>query len=342
MARRRRLIIVATLAVVTVVLTLMSLPTPHMRYLTDVGLEEVGNETHSNDSSTPVQKVEASISIDCENNALGKWNATLDNPEASWQFAHFKKCVLPGLKKLVVVPGHAVFVGSDFRNLSEKNWATYSYQHGQTPLYVEHIMNALDILIRDPETILVFSGGQTRPLAGSLSEAESYLRIALAQLPSLLNTTTIPPALKFRMLTDSYSVTSLQNTLFPVCRFKAYASRYPEFVTVSGFEHKRRRFEELHRKAIKYPRLRYEYISSNGTLERELGLKDLMYDIYVKDLYGCRIDYKNGRDPFENFGAQLAIPDCEEVQELVDFCPEQGSEGQVYGGRLPWERTIEK
>jgi hypothetical protein len=103
--------------------------------------------------------------------------------------------------------------------------------------------------------VLIFSGGVTRPSSPSQSEAQSYLRLALDS-GLLMNRTHIAFA-------EDYALDSFQNLLFSVARFHEVVSgpyRWPEKITVVGFEMKRRRFEELHRKAIRWPSSKFRYV----------------------------------------------------------------------------------
>jgi hypothetical protein len=103
--------------------------------------------------------------------------------------------------------------------------------------------------------VLIFTGGVTRPSSPSQSEAQSYLRLALDS-GLLKNRTHIAFA-------EDYALDSFQNVLFSVARFHEVVNgpyRWPEKITVVGFEMKRRRFEELHRKAIRWPTSKFQYV----------------------------------------------------------------------------------
>jgi hypothetical protein len=68
-------------------------------------------------------------------------------------------------------------------------------------------------------------------------------------------------ALSFpRATTETYALDSYQNLLFSLTRFHEITGRYPVQVTVVGYEMKRRRFEELHRVALRFPTTHFEYI----------------------------------------------------------------------------------
>lgn len=84
------------------------------------------------------------------------------------------------------------------------------------------------------------------------SEASSYHRLALV-------TNLISPSFA-RVTTEEDALDSFQNLLFSIARFHEYTGRYPTKITIVGYEMKRRRFEELHRAAIRWPRERFEYI----------------------------------------------------------------------------------
>ena len=63
-----------------------------------------------------------------------------------------------------------------------------------------------------------------------------------------------------RATTETYALDSYQNILFAIARFHEVTGRYPSQITVVGYEMKRRRFEELHRAAIRFPAQLFEYI----------------------------------------------------------------------------------
>jgi hypothetical protein len=153
----------------------------------------------------------------------------------------------------------------------DKNWLLHDYQRGQIEAFYSHIARGYEahftpfrfpkpssraeITAADPSAILIFSGGVTRPNSPGQSEAQSYLRLAL-ESGLLMNQTQIA-------FTEDYALDSYQNLLFSIARFHELVSgayRWPEKVTVVGFEMKRRRFEDLHRKAIRWPSSKFQYI----------------------------------------------------------------------------------
>lgn len=84
----------------------------------------------------------------------------------------------------------------------------------------------------------------------------------LAQSLDLFHTSVIPGASTpfSRATTETYALDSYQNILFSIARFHEVTGRYPSQITVVGYEMKRRRFEGLHRAAIRFPVNLFEYI----------------------------------------------------------------------------------
>lgn len=137
----------------------------------------------------------------------------------------------------------------------------------------------MDLAREDENALLVFSGyevcipeflplssrryrasGQTRRTS-TTTEAESYMRLALAAgvLP-VHSPSAREPSPALRATTENYALDSYQNLLFSIARFHEYTGRYPEQITVVGYEMKRRRFIDLHRAALRWPKTRFHYI----------------------------------------------------------------------------------
>lgn len=56
-----------------------------------------------------------------------------------------------------------------------------------------------------------------------------------------------------RTTTEDYALDSYQNLLFSVARFREVTGHYPSRITTVGYAMKRRRYEELHREALRWP-----------------------------------------------------------------------------------------
>ncbi len=48
--------------------------------------------------------------------------------------------------------------------------------------------------------------------------------------------------------------------LFSVARFREFTGAYPTRITVVGHDFKRRRFEQLHRRALRWPKFHFTYV----------------------------------------------------------------------------------
>ena len=81
------------------------------------------------------------------------------------------------------------------------------------------------------------------------------MRLALMSRTLPSNPNYIP-----RATTENYALDSYQNLLFSVARFHEYTGHYPEYITIIGYEMKRRRFTELHRAALRWPLAHFDYI----------------------------------------------------------------------------------
>ena len=77
-----------------------------------------------------------------------------------------------------------------------------------------------------------------------------------------------------RATTEDFALDSYQNLLFSIARFHEYTGHYPRFITVVGYEMKRRRFIDLHRAALHWPASRFNYIGIDAEGEEALKAKE--------------------------------------------------------------------
>lgn len=84
------------------------------------------------------------------------------------------------LEHLVIVVGQAVWAGSSFDGREQdSNWDLEDYQKGgSVKTYWKQLEKGITITNKDPNALLVVSGGQTRPHSPA-TEAESYFNLAL-------------------------------------------------------------------------------------------------------------------------------------------------------------------
>jgi hypothetical protein len=242
------------------------------------------------------------------------------------------------------------------------------FQIGETPTFISHIKAGLDALDSDNTRLLVFSGGDTKRGKTSLSEATSYRNLALTN--DLFGH---PSSLASRIFTDDNATDSFQNVLFPIVAFALYTAKYmkveevqdqgmveshkfPKHLTVVGHEFKRRRFEELHLAAIRWPKdsAWFKYVGIDPPMDVVKRLETLNgemlkgYGAWQRDLYGTRellaskrlargwsTHKKRELESTVTRGWQYS-PRKDDILALVNW--DGGASGQdLYNGRLPWD-----
>ncbi|KAL1681792.1 hypothetical protein EV122DRAFT_260322 [Schizophyllum commune] len=257
--------------------------------------------------------------------------ATISRPTAYEELDH-----------LIMVPGHSIWKGTDPElRFSEDQWVLEHYQKGGKRLsaLIKHIEIGAKLAAKDEKSLLVFSGGQTRPTS-TTTEAESYLRLAQASNAFGVPASMYPFA---RATTEDYALDSYQNLLFSIARFHEYTGRYPVKITVVGYEMKRARFIELHRRAIRWPEDKFEYIGVDPEGEEKTnaaeGEKQNGYLPYTTDTYGCHstlLAKRRQRNQFLRFHSYYTS--APELAPLLSWCPSLHSAGSgLYTGDLPWD-----
>ncbi|KAH9027344.1 hypothetical protein EDB85DRAFT_2148628 [Lactarius pseudohatsudake] len=156
-----------------------------------------------------------------------------------------------GLDHLVIVPGHCIWTGAHAEDPeNEDSWLLASYQRGcgHPSIFRAHISRGTP-----RQVLLVFSGGYTSPLSAT-SEGAAYLRFARA-------TGLLPSADRFmRAATEDVSL-----GLIP-----------------------KPRFEQLHRRALRWPKLHFTYVGIPlGTEADERQALTNAFTPYSTDMYGC-------------------------------------------------------
>jgi len=251
--------------------------------------------------------------------------ATIDRPSTRNSLDH-----------LIVVPCHAIWRGTDSW-LEDKDWILESYQQGagRVHAFYEHIARSVELAKEDPHSLLIFSGGQTKPQS-STTEAESYLR--LAQAARLL-----PDHLLFeRSTTENYALDSFQNLLFSIARFHEFTGHFPSTITIVGYEFKKPRFTNLHREALRWPIDKFNYIGVDPNDDHRsdaiLGEEQNGYLPYTHDKYGCHsvlLTKRRQRNPHSRFHPyHISSP---ELVPLLEWCPDSFDSGSaLFNGYVPW------
>ena len=190
---------------------------------------------------------------------------------------------------LIIVPGHGIWKGSNDGYKTEDWWLeSFQVEGHDHLLFIEHIKIGLQELRKDPCAILLFSGGQTKKQAGPVSEAQSYY--ALADKLGLIG-----DDLRDRVSTEEFARDSFENVLFGLARFHELAERYPEQITIPGFDFKRSRFLDHHFPALNFPVEKVNYIGSDPRPDYEKGSSE--YKKYFSDL--ANAEHKNALALFE-------------------------------------------
>ncbi|KAF7315259.1 hypothetical protein MIND_00040300 [Mycena indigotica] len=242
------------------------------------------------------------------------------------------------LDHLVVVPGHAIWVGIDpAQRMQPSEWAFQSFQTDQDTsrleVFFQHISRAADIGLQDEKSLVVFSGGQTQH-SSTTSEGESYLRLALASKVFGHDEFS-------RATSENYALDSFQNLVFSIARFHEVTGHYPSKITVVGYEMKRARFLDIHRTAIRWQDP-FTYIGvdipGDNSLARQ-GERENGYLPYAADLYGCHSFLSNKRKQ-RNYAARyppyyLSNP---RLASFLSWCPYEPT--SIFPESLPWSTGL--
>lgn len=162
---------------------------------------------------------------------------------------------MPETSELVVVAGHAVFIGSQPPDvLDDSQWLLEDYQRGEPKHFVEHIRLGVELAANRPASCLLFSGGRTRKETPR-SEAEGYQAIAVLQRFWEFD------SVRSRSEIEDYARDSFENLLFGLCRFRELTGRYPARVFVVSWEFKRQRFL-MHCNALGYPVSQFTFVGT--------------------------------------------------------------------------------
>lgn len=238
---------------------------------------------------------------------------------------------------LIIVAGHAIFTGPSWTPsalATESNWALEPYQTGFVATFLAHIRRGITLASASPLSVLIFAGGATRASAAPRTEAGTYFEVAAALgLAPLRNRTHIEP----------FSRDSFENILFSICRFKQLSGDYPQKISVVSFEFKRARFENLHRRALRFPREDFAFTGIDpppapGGMRGSYAARERASTVgpFSRDPYGCRERVLRDKRVLRNAASLMFHPypgGCEEIAPLFTYCGRT-----VFSGSLPWDK----
>lgn len=252
----------------------------------------------------------------------------------------FEKEKLTECDHLIVVCGHAITIAEslDAVESTDSAWSLLPYQRNQDlpPTFVSHIRRGVEAAEADPKSLLVFSGGQTRPTAGPRSEGLSYWLVA-----EHFGWWENEHGVRDRSVIEDYARDSFENLMFSICRFNEVVGHYPTKFTVVGYTFKAYRFEVLHRPALGIDKENFEYIgiqpdlsSKFDLLKAEKGELENAVKLFSEDTYGC-LDPSLKSKRAERNPYSRTVPyrlSCPELEALLDWCGPG-----VFLGELPWD-----
>ena len=221
-----------------------------------------------------------------------------------------------GFESLVIVCCHAIFhpdaSSPDFALFSpydETNWHLAPFQKsnpdtgkpGEQETFVAHALAGIDVLASElspdvpSRTLLVMSGGPTKPSLTSLSEARSYYHASLAQelaQGNLGGGRAHQLYSQGRILLEEHATDSFQNLLFSILLFRRTTGEYPNKIRVITHAFKARRFLDLHAPAIRWPSERIQVqgidpvMSGSEREETIKGEEEYGYTPWLEDPLG--------------------------------------------------------
>jgi hypothetical protein len=275
-----------------------------------------------------------------------------------------------GINTLIIVCCHAIFHPdadtADFPTHSpqdEKNWYLAPFQKsnpqtgkpGEHETFLAHIQAGLDgmttgsnamwkedVAWNQDKTLLVFSGGATKPSLTSTSEARSYYHAALAQELAqghIGGGRAHELYSKGRILLEEDATDSFQNLLLSILLFRKTMGEYPENVRIITHAFKAKRFLKLHAPAIRWPQDRIQVqgidpVMSSAELNDTLrGEESVGYEPWKIDPFGTK-EFLKGKRKQRGWNDAVA----ERLSETCEDSVKRLLNGVDTSVQLPWEQ----
>lgn len=236
-----------------------------------------------------------------------------------------------GLETLVLVPGHAVYLGGGSDSATtDGRWVLNNFQSREPRRYIEQIRAAVELVAAQPDALLVFSGGQTRIEAGPRSESQGYWLVA--EYFRWWDHPSVPR----RATTEEFARDSFENLLFGIARFRESTNRYPRSIDVVGWRFKKNRFD-FHRQTIRWPsERRFEYHGVNDPEDIDVYQTGEAKTLaaFHRDPFGSEgelSEKRRRRNPFLRQHPYRAS--CPDLAQLLSH---QTADGARFTGEPPW------
>jgi hypothetical protein len=214
------------------------------------------------------------------------------------------------MNNLIIVPGLAPFKDSTIDAPADpeadKYWVLMPFQREEPPYYIEHIKKGAELLKQDPSSLLMFSGGQTRPEGKKWSEASTYAAIAARY--------GYWGADGKQIELEEYARDSFENLQFSLYRYYMLKGVYPSHVTVVGWSFKKARFD-FHSQTLNIPSKHFTFVGLNNPVNIEgatIGEKRTLEE-FKADPFGNHEPLRSKRAERNPFNKDHPYKDCPEI-----------------------------
>lgn len=220
-------------------------------------------------------------------------------------------------------------------------WVLSSFQHREPPYYIEHIRHGVSLVNSLPESVLIFSGGQTHKDMGTWTEADTYYAIGKHYRWWMDEHRTGDEHLEKRIAVEQYARDSFENLLFGICRFQQITKRYPREITMVSWAFKENRFD-IHREALRIPVNRFHFEGVNDPVDMQAAFTGEAATVRLFKRYrygtgGELLSKRKKRDPFMRGHPYRR---CDGMEPFFRFIDDPGNSTVEYPGIFPWDKRL--